>query len=116
MSRTYRRRHKNKVEFRVLQFYISEKVYHSGERQLRHFFSYYRVYYNHKSKEYKRGLAQFHSDAHTNTCKEPGPSWFKNLTHERPLRRKHKNELRKVLLDNNYEPDIIARGKLDYWT
>jgi len=48
--------------------------------------------------------------------KEPEPAWFRNLTSERPLRRKHKNELRKFKLDSNYEPDIIDKGRLKYWT
>lgn len=76
----------------------------------------YDAHYYPYSKEGKRRIAQYHSDAGTNTCKEPGPSWYRNLYTERPLRRKAKRELKKYMLDTDYEPIIEKMGKLEYWT
>lgn len=67
--------------------------------------------------EYKKGISEFHRDDDTiGYSKEPGPAWYRNMLAERPLRRKHKNELRKAILDDEYEPDVVAKGKLTYWT
>lgn len=67
--------------------------------------------------EYKKALAYYHCDnGNIGLSKEPGPAWYRNVTAERPLRRYHKNELRKVILDDEYEPNIVAKGKLIYWT
>jgi hypothetical protein len=48
--------------------------------------------------------------------KEPGPAWFRNLCSDRPLRRDVKNELKKFMSNPNYEPIIVSKGKLPYWT
>lgn len=103
MSRTYRR--KNKVGNHWGSFY------YTGKWEGLVF-----VPYTKNSKEYKKGAAKFHSDAGTTSCKEPGPSWFRNLFTERPLRRHSKREIRKFMLDPDYEPIIDKKGKLEYWT
>jgi len=111
MSRTFRRR--NGVGNNWSDF-----EYHTGEyiRVGKGIWARVYVPYPKNSKEYKKGKARFHSDAGTTRCKEPGPSWYRNLTTERPLRRKSKRELQKFMLDPNYEPIVEEKGKLDYWT
>lgn len=113
MSRTYRR--KNEVGN-----HWSDFRYYTGEYVIIHPITsiWNRVYvpFEKNSKEYKRGKAKFHSDAGTTPCKEPGPSWFRNLYTERPLRRQSKKEIRKFMLDPDYEPIIDKKGKLEYWT
>lgn len=75
-----------------------------------------RKQYEKHSIEYKKGKAKFHSDSGTWKHKEPGPRWFRNLTSERPLRRKHKLEIYKFIKNPDYDPDIVSKGKLEYWT
>ncbi len=112
MSRTYRRKNCNpsRKSSCELYWFVTDIIWSSPRN------SYYRVQYSKNSIEYKKGKAKFHSDSGTWTHKEPGPSWFRNLTSERRIRRKHKLELHKYILDNEYEPNIIAKGKLEYWT
>lgn len=68
-----------------------------------------------KTKEYKKALAEYHSDAFRN-FKEPGPSWYRNLFAERPQRRTSKHELHKFMLDEEYEVMLNPKDKLPYWT
>lgn len=58
----------------------------------------------------------FYSDSYGCSFKEPGPSWFRNLYTERPTRRYNREELRKFMLDNEYEPMCVVKPKLLYWT
>lgn len=66
------------------------------------------------TEEYARKSAYYHSDAYTHECKEPGPAWFRNLYTERPQRRFNKNELRKYMLNEDYEPMCIEMDKLPW--
>lgn len=68
------------------------------------------------SQEYKEKLAWFHSDAYIDGLREPGPAWFRKLYTERPQRRYNKNELRKFMLDPEYEPMVIEMDKIPYWS
>lgn len=70
------------------------------------------------SKEYRYEEAKYHSDAGTHNFKEPGPGWFRNIYATRPNRRETKNELRKVILDPEYDPVITENNRkiLPYWT
>lgn len=112
MSRTFRR--KNRVGNHWSDYkYFTGKYYYSWTT-FGSFVGY--VPYPKDSKEYKKGKAKFHSDAGTTRCKEPGPSWFRNLYTERPLRRQTKREIQKFMLDPNYEPIVDEKGKLEYWT
>ncbi len=72
--------------------------------------------YDRKSKEAITALAHYHSDAGTYTWREPGPSWFRNLTSQRPMRRQSKNQLRKFMLDEEFEVIIETNPKLEYWS
>lgn len=76
---------------------------------------YYTVVYKADSKTGKKMLAKARRDA-VIRFKEPGPSWFRNLYTERPLRRQTKRELQKYMADPDYEPMIYSKGKLEYWT
>ncbi len=76
----------------------------------------YNAYHNKDSKEGKRRIAKYFSDSGTHNFKEPGPHWFRNLTSDRPNRRKAKAELRKYLLDPEYEVVLDAKPPLPYWT
>jgi len=79
-------------------------------------YTYYTVKYKADSKTGKRLLARSKMDK-VCSFKEPGPSWFRNLFEERPLRRNSKRELQKFMYDEGYEPiiDSIPRKKI-YWT
>lgn len=68
-----------------------------------------------KSKRGKAILAKTRKDS-TFRFKEPGPAWWRNLTHDRPLRRFMKNEIHKFMKDETYEVPHYSRLKLDYWT
>lgn len=67
------------------------------------------------TKEYKEALARYHSDS-TSSFKEPGPSWFRNMFTERPMRRINKRELLKFMRVKDYEPMVYAKYPLPYWT
>ncbi len=75
-----------------------------------------RITYDPKSKYGKKALAEFHSDAGTFEGKEPGPSWFRNLTTERPQRREAKRQLHKFMLDEEFEVMLNPMDHLEYWT
>jgi hypothetical protein len=62
-----------------------------------------------------KALAEYHSDAYHN-FKEPGPTWWRNTTAERPQRRINKRELQKFMLDPEYEPMCFDMVHLVYWT
>lgn len=110
MSRTYRRKNTTKVGWHTtLEYHTSELV--RGED-----FSWHWVPYPKDSKEYKRGSAKYYGDHGTHNFKEPGPSWFRNLYSTRPERRKAKRELQKFMKNDEYEPMIMSKGKLPYWT
>lgn len=66
--------------------------------------------------EYARKSAYYHSDAYTHECKEPGPAWYRNLYTERPQRRFNKNELRKYMLNEDYEPMCVEMERMPWWT
>ena len=109
MSRTLRRKDKvGRSYWNRLDYYLQQEI-KFGEYWVN-------VKFHPSTMGYNKGLALYTRDKSVSCNKEPRPSWFRNLTVERPLRRKHKNELRKVLMDREYEPEIISKGKLKYWT
>ncbi len=114
VSRTYRRKTTKRVNWMCdLDYYITELVPQEGINRNR---NYIRIPYPKDSKEYKKGYARYHSDGATNSFKEPGPSFFRNLTAERPHRRSSKEQLRKYLQNQEYEVMVLSRPKLEYWT
>ena len=75
-----------------------------------------RVDYPVGSEKYKKSSARYHSDAGTYNYREPGPSWFRNITAERPHRRSAKKQLHKFIKDYEYEVLIMNKPKLEYWS
>lgn len=102
MSRTYRKR---SDELWVLRQYV----------RIPDTWSWVWVKLDPNSREGKKELAVWRSDAYRE-FKEPGPSWFRTLFSQRPYRQESKNELRKFLQDEDYEPMILKKPKLEYWT
>ena len=113
MSRTYRRKKQRTYRgygFQTLNWATSKLVRIEGTCR------FVRVPIDPGSQEYKERVAKYYSDAGTTDFKEPGPSWFRNLFTERPLRRYNKEELRRYLQNPDYEPMVEEKGKLEYWT
>lgn len=108
MSRTYRRKKGHDQSEWETSYWVYEN---SGwlPRTL------YRLPHPKDSKEYKKGKARYHSDA-LRQFKEPGPAWFRNLFVERPQRREAKRQLRKFMLDQDYEVILNGKDPLVYWT
>ena len=78
-----------------------------------------RLYYSYKVKKDsvhgKKRIAYWHSEAYR-SFKEPGPSWFRNMTTERPQRREAKRQLQRYMLDSDYCVILNAKDHLEYWT
>jgi hypothetical protein len=110
MSRTFRRKG-GRSNGRIDEgWYTSDLVRHENS------WCWTRIPYPKDSKEFKKGYAKYHGDHGTHNCKEPGPSWFRNLTNTRPLRQQGRQEIHKWMRDEEYEPLIDAMGYLEYWT
>lgn len=75
-----------------------------------------KVWYDKTSKEGKKALKRYHGDAGSHKCKEPGPSWYRRITRQIPLRRDSKEELRKFMLNEEHEVMITENPPLEYWT
>lgn len=117
MSRTFRRRNTTQNGmWSDLEYFTSDWV--RIEYELEEYWSYrlVRVPFPKNSKEYKKGKARFHSDGGTTSFKEPGPSWFRNCFTERPQRRAAKREIQKFMQNPDYEPMILPKNPLEYWT
>ena len=65
--------------------------------------------------EYKKAVAQYHSDGYRGH-KEPGPSWYRKMTVEKPMRQRNKLELLKFMRCFDYEPVVFDMYPLEYWT
>jgi hypothetical protein len=105
MSRTYRRR--DGVE----DYWITHELIRTN-------YGYSRAWVkrDQNTKEFKKDWAKYRSDAGTHNFKEPGPHWFRNLFTDRPGRRFDKRELQKFMADPDYEPMILSKYPLEYWT
>ncbi len=68
------------------------------------------------SKQGKKELNRFHSDAGTHKCMEPGPTWYRRITRQVPLRRQGKEQLRQYMLNEEMEVLIDENPPLEYWT
>ena len=112
MSRTFRRKNETQEYYWVLRdwdayWYFRGYTYESVARYTN---------YLPKSKEGKKLLNKYHGDAGTHQCKEPGPSWYRRITRQVPLRRSSKEQLRKFMLDEEFEVIIEENPPLEYWT
>lgn len=76
----------------------------------------YVVYYSRDSKIGKKKLAQYHSDAYTHGCREPGPMWALREFCQRPYRREAAREISKFLRDADYEVVLRSKPRHGYWT
>ena len=112
MSRTYRRKEDKGGWRGSKSHYLMECVRVEG------WFHWEWIPLEPGTTKYKVASAKYHSDSGTHNFKEPGPSWFRNLYATRPNRRDTKNELRKVVLDPDYDPVIVENNSkiLPYWT
>lgn len=127
MSRTYRRRRYRQLfgsDNPLMDYYVHEDdVVWNDVDYVKYSWDWgiysdprYNVKYKKNSKTGRKLTAKARSDAATNSCKEPGPGWFRNLYVARPLRRKVKEELRKFMFNEEYEPMILTDPPLPYWT
>ena len=126
MSRTYRRIRYRQMWGSDLDWVLRDSVYGlenvPNETENIHLDPWswrgdsYRFFYKKDSHEGKKRIAKYFSDAGTHRFKEPGPSWFRNLFTQRPLRRHGKRELQKFLFDPEYEVIIEEKPPLEYWT
>ena len=72
------------------------------------------IHHDPRSKEGKKRIALFHSDAQSWTAKY-GPSWWRRQYYQRPYRRNAETEIKKYFKDTEYEVIIPDRPKLGYW-
>lgn len=124
MSRTYRRKKYPLPKWIYCDSMVSEKELHNydaesidiirNSRWVYLFYKWVDVFIKPKSKEGKKRAAKYRSDAKTYDWFRPN-GWFINTYYERANRRKTKNELRKFMLDTEYEPMIESKIKLGYW-
>ncbi len=105
MSRTFRKR-KNPDFFSDIKWVLQDWDWKTRET----------VLIDPKSDEAKRRLARWKSDAGTHKCREPGPSWYRRIMRQVPLRREGKEELRKFMLNEEHEVMITENPPLPYWT
>lgn len=73
------------------------------------------VYYTEKCKEGKKRLAKYHSDSIGYKYNRTGPGWWKTLTVQKPYRQRSRIELKKFLLDTEYEVVLESKPKKDWW-
>jgi hypothetical protein len=112
MSRTYRRKIGSKNHYS--HYFVTHELIVVESATGRKYFQWMPL--DKDSKEYKKAMAIYHSDSGTFSFKEPGPSWFRKLFTERPQRRESERQLRKYLLDEEFEVILNPKDKLEYWT
>ena len=105
MSRTFRRKWGDQHD---LQWALTDYIFIDGSMR--------RIKIDPKSKEGRKNVARYHSDAGTNRCKEPGPSWFRTEFTQSPYRARARSELRKALFDEDCEVVLESMPCLEYWT
>lgn len=109
MSRTYRNRSESPHYLKVVENSVTWNGYGWTQYEWVH------IKKNPESEEEKKYLAEWRSDAYKE-FKEPGPSWFRRLFTQRPYRQQARKEIHKFMIDETYEPMILSKPKLDYWT
>lgn len=105
MARTYRRKNQ------PIPRWVTHELRRLGD-------SFYWEYFpiDRDSREYANRVAKFRSDAGTTSFREPGPAWFRNLFTERPQRREAKRQIRKYMMDEEFEIQLLDKNPLMYWT
>jgi hypothetical protein len=74
------------------------------------------IHFSPQSKAGKKRISRYHSDAGTHKCKEPGPSWYRRLNTQKPLRQSSRMQLQQFLKDPELEVIIDNMPPLGYWT
>lgn len=131
MSRTYRKKpYQWRCNEPLIDWYVREDEIEWADVESAHIdhmygswsrFDYYTIRYKANSKTGKKKLALGRRDT-VFRFKEPGPSWWRKLTAQRPYRRASKMALLKYIklgaetFHTDYEPVIESKPKLDYWT
>jgi hypothetical protein len=103
MARTYRRKNQTQDYWWLLTDYVIVNDYPRVKKIIV------------EGKEADKKLALYHSDAYRG-FREPGPAWFRLMFTERPMRRRNNKELKRFMLDPEYEPIIYSKYPLEYWT
>jgi len=106
MSRTYRRKRGDHTD---LEWRTRELIRVPG------YYIWHWVPLDPESKEYKKIVNKYHSDVGTNhfSCRAPG--WWITLTSQRPYRRDADRQIKKWMLDPDYEIIIESKEPLPYW-
>ena len=78
-------------------------------------FRIYRSDIDPNSKEGKKALARFHSDAKHFLYEWKGPNWFHNMYAQRPYRRDCKKQIKKFMRNPDYEIQIRNKPYREYW-
>ena len=107
MSRTYRL--KNHHEEKEALWYSGYNYYGEGE------WEWVREYVGAHSKEGKRRIAEFHSDAKKRIMIWHGPSWFHRLYSQKPYRTRARRELHKFMRNPDHEVIIENKPPREYW-
>ena len=106
MSRTYRRRCGDHQE---LEWQTSYLVKVPGR------YIWYWEKMDPNSKQYKKAVNRYHSDAGTHKFTNSPCGWWVNLVVQRPQRRDAKQQLKKWLTDPEYEVILNAKDPVPYW-
>jgi hypothetical protein len=111
MSRTFRKK-EGKKHFDP----IAKQAYCSDWRSISEWCPTIELYpLDYNSQEYQKESARYHSDAKTKGLNYNGPKWFRKRVVERPQRRQAKTELRKYMLNPDYEVCLTPKNHIPYW-
>lgn len=72
------------------------------------------IHYDPKSKLGKKLINRYHSDVNRYHGGK-GPGWFYNLYCQKPYRQEARKEIKKSLLDDEYEVILPSKPKAVYW-
>ena len=121
MSRTYRFRHddwKIKDNWVLSEYDLRGIVYNPENCEIVQCAKYgvvaWKITFYPYSKEGKKRLAKFRSDAKCKYWNHKGPGWFHNLFSQRPYRRDAKNQIKRYI-DNDIDVQLLRKPKREYW-
>lgn len=107
MSRTYRFKKENDSYLVEYNRVLTEWIWVGGYYSLR-------IPIDPTSKESKKRLVRFHSDAKKYFWVHKGPGWFHNIT-QRKYRTLVKSKLSKFYKDPEYEIQLLRKPYREYW-
>ena len=106
MSRTYRRKSGDHTD---LEWQTREMIRVPG------YYIWHWVPMDPKTKQYKKVVNKYHSDAGTQKFHNCPSGWWVNMVMQRPHRRDAKRQLKKWMTDPEYEVILNAKEPLPYW-